>query len=422
MNLSPAAPAAPPASYYSRRPPRWLGRALLSGVVTVFAAIFVWRALGSLTSLIVNLIIALFLALAMEPMILWLVKHGWKRGAATATVLFSLLAAAAAVIALFGRMFLEQAGDLIQSLPSTYDSVTLWAEKQFDVVIPEMEDLQAQLLQDYGNEVASRALAIGTSVIGGLFAFATILLVSYYLAAAGPKFRASICGWLRPKNQTEVLRLWEITQIKISDYINSRVVLAAIASFFTGVFLTIIDIPYALPLALFTGVVSQFVPTIGTYIGGALPIVFALTGGSWQKAVMVLGFIILYQQVENMWLSPKISARALQMNPAVSFVVVLAFGAVFGALGAFLSLPVAATIQAVATTYLRRHELVDSHMLHDPAPGDSDGGEEESSDGAAEADESTAAAARATAHDSAADGRAQSEPPLPDRGTDGTRD
>jgi predicted PurR-regulated permease PerM len=423
MNLSPAAPAAPPASYYSRRPPRWLGRALLSGVVTVFAAIFVWRALGSLTSLIVNLIIALFLALAMEPMILWLVKHGWKRGAATATVLFSLLAAAAAVIALFGRMFLEQAGDLIQSLPSTYDSVTLWAEKQFDVVIPEMEDLQAQLLQDYGNEVASRALAIGTSVIGGLFAFATILLVSYYLAAAGPKFRASICGWLRPKNQTEVLRLWEITQIKISDYINSRVVLAAIASFFTGVFLTIIDIPYALPLALFTGVVSQFVPTIGTYIGGALPIVFALTGGSWQKAVMVLGFIILYQQVENMWLSPKISARALQMNPAVSFVVVLAFGAVFGALGAFLSLPVAATIQAVATTYLRRHELVDSHMLHDPAPGDSDGGDEESGGhGATEADESTAAAARATAHDTAADGRAQSEPPLPDRGTDGARD
>lgn len=408
MNLSPAAPAAPPASYYSRRPPRWLGRALLSGVVTVFAAIFVWRALGSLTSLIVNLIIALFLALAMEPMILWLVKHGWKRGAATATVLFSLLAAAAAVIALFGRMFLEQAGDLIQSLPSTYDSVTLWAEKQFDVVIPEMEDLQAQLLQDYGNEVASRALAIGTSVIGGLFAFATILLVSYYLAAAGPKFRASICGWLRPKNQTEVLRLWEITQIKISDYINSRVVLAAIASFFTGVFLTIIDIPYALPLALFTGVVSQFVPTIGTYIGGALPIVFALTGGSWQKAVMVLGFIILYQQVENMWLSPKISARALQMNPAVSFVVVLAFGAVFGALGAFLSLPVAATIQAVATTYLRRHELVDSHMLHDPAPGDSYGGDEET-DSAAGADKGTAAAARATAHDSAADGLAQPE-------------
>ncbi len=54
------------------------------------------------------------------------------------------------------------------------------------------------------------------------------------------------------------------------------------------------------------------------------------------------------------------------MNPAVSFVVVLAFGAVFGALGAFLALPIAATIQAVGNTYLQRHELIESHMLHDP--------------------------------------------------------
>jgi len=332
----------------------------------VFAAIFVWRAMGSLTSLFVNLIIALFLALAMEPMIVWLVRHGWKRGGATAVVLFGLLAAAIAVMALFGQIFVEQAGELIRTLPSTYESVATWIEGRFNVEVPEMADLQAQLIQDWGNEVASRALAIGTSVLSAVFAFTTIMLVSYYLAAAGPKFRASICGWLSPKNQNEVLKLWEITQTKISDYINSRVVLAAMSSFATGVFLTIIQIPYALPLALFTGVVSQFVPTIGTYIGGALPIVFALTTDGPKKAILVLAFIIAYQQVENLWFSPKVSARALQMNPAVSFIVVLGFGAVFGALGAFLSLPIAATIQAVATTYMRRHELVDSHMLRDP--------------------------------------------------------
>src|SRR6185312_5371706 len=139
--------------------------------------------------------------------------------------------------------------------------------------------------------------------------------------------RASICRLLAPARQREVLRLWEVSQEKVADFINSRIVLAALSTFFTFIFLTVLSIPYALPLAAFTGVVSQFVPTIGTYIGGALPIAVALTSGSWQKAVMVLGFIILYQQVENMWLSPKISARALQMNPAVSFVVVLAFGA-----------------------------------------------------------------------------------------------
>lgn len=167
-----------------------------------------------------------------------------------------------------------------------------------------------------------------------------------------------------------MLRLWEITQVKVSDFISSRVVLAALSAAFTAVFLVIMGTPYALPLALFTGVVSQFVPTIGTYIGGALPVAVALTSQGLPQALGVLAFIIAYQQLENLYFSPKVSARALEMNPAVSFVAVLAFGAVFGALGAFLALPIAATIQAVGNTYLQRHELVDSDMLRDPVPDD----------------------------------------------------
>lgn len=368
--MATTAPAPMPRNRASAKPPRWLPRALALAVVAAFVGIFMWRALGSLSGLLVNLVIALFFALAMEPMILWLVRHGWKRGAATGTVMFGILAAVGVVLTLFGTLFAEQAAQLITTLPSTYASVAEWTEDQFAVKLPEMRELQSQLINEWGEEVATRAIAIGSSVLGGVFAFTTILLVAYYLAAAGPKFRASICGWLSPRNQTEVLRLWEVTQLKISDYINSRIILAVVASVFTGIFLTIVDIPYALPLALFTGVVSQFVPTIGTYIGGALPVVFALTTDGPQKALLVVVFIVLYQQVENFWFSPKVSARALQMNPAVSFVVVLAFGAVFGALGAFLALPIAATVQAVASTYLRRHELVDSHMLRDPAKTD----------------------------------------------------
>ena len=152
--------------------------------------------------------------------------------------------------------------------------------------------------------------------------------------------------------------------------INSRIVLAAVSTAATFVVLTVLRVPYALPLAAFTGVVSQFVPTVGAYIGGALPVAVALTV-SPVRALVVLGFVIAYQQVENLVLAPKISARSLQLNPAVAFLAVLAFGAVFGALGAFLALPVAATIQAVSTVYLRRHELVDSELLREQrAPGD----------------------------------------------------
>jgi predicted PurR-regulated permease PerM len=93
----------------------------------------------------------------------------------------------------------------------------------------------------------------------------------------------------------------------------------------------------------------------------------ALTAQGLPQALAVLAFVIGYQQLENLYFSPKVSARALEMNPAVSFLVVLGFGAVFGPLGAFLALPVAATIQATANTYLRRHDLIESHMLRDPS-------------------------------------------------------
>ncbi|MFD6166453.1 AI-2E family transporter [Oerskovia sp. NPDC060287] len=384
---TPAAPAGPPSPPPSataataprdfvalapddpRKPPRWLPRALLMIVVTVFVGIFVWYALGTLKSLGVNILIAFFIALALEPIVVWLVRHGWKRGGAAATALLGGLVVVTGIFALFGNLFVQQLVQLVQSIPALYTDIQEFVQERFDIDMPSSDDLLKQGFNEFGEDVASGALVVGTTIVGGIFAFLTIMLVTYYLLAAGPKFRAAICRWLTPNRQQEVLRLWEITQVKVSDFINSRIVLAALSSVFTFVFLLILGTDYALPLSVFVGVVSQFVPTIGTYIGGALPVIVALTSQGLPQALAVLIFIVAYQQLENLYFSPKVSARALEMNPAVSFVVVLAFGALFGALGAFLSLPIAATIQAVANTYLQRHELVDSHMLHDPGHG-----------------------------------------------------
>ena len=366
------APSAPgdegtvPLQHDARRPPRWWGKALAMAVVAVFVGIFAWNAIGALQSLLVNVLIAFFVALALEPIVVWLVRHGWKRGGAAAASLLGSLLLVIVVFALFGNLFVQQLVQLVGNIPDLYASAQTMLQERLDVEVPDVEQLLRQAAEEWGTEVASGALLVGTTIIGGLFATLTILLVTYYLLAAGPKFRASICRWLTPNRQQEVLRLWEVTQVKVSDFINTRIVLAAIATAATFAFLAILQTPYSLPLALFTGVVSQFVPTIGTYIGGALPVAVALTSQGMPQALGVLAFILGYQQIENLWLSPKISARALEMNAAVSFVVVLAFGAVFGALGAFLALPIAATIQAVATTYVQRHELVQSHMLHDP--------------------------------------------------------
>ncbi|WP_454294018.1 AI-2E family transporter [Salana multivorans] len=353
----------------ANRPPAWLWRALVMGIVAVFLAIGVWYALGALRTLGVYLLLSFFLSLALEPVVSRLVRRGWKRSRAAITTLLGAIAVVGIVMALFGNLFVSQLVALISTIPQLYADASVWLSERFDVVVPEPGDLLHDIVNQHGMDVASGALLVGTTVLGLVFASLTIGLVTYYLLASGPRFRAAICRYLTPNRQNDMLRYWEITQTKVSDFLATRVVLAAISTVATAIFLLVLQTPYALPLALFTGLISQFVPTIGTYLGGALPVAVALTSQGLTQGILVLAFIIAYQQVENLWLSPKISAKALEMNPAVSFVVVIAFGSVFGALGAFLALPIAATIQAIASTYIRRHELVTSPMLDDPVPG-----------------------------------------------------
>lgn len=355
-----------PLQHDSRRPPRWFARGLVMAAIAVFVAVFAWHAFFQLKGLIVNVLIAFFISLALEPVVLWLVRHGWRRALAAGAALVGTILFAGVIVALFGNLFVQQLLALFRNVPTIYTDLQNWLSTEFDVSIPDSSELVKDALGRWGDDVASGVLLVGSSVVSALFAVTTILLVVYYLSAAGPRFRAAVCARLTPDRQAEVLMLWETAQRKASDFITSRVVLAALSSTFTFVFLTILRTPYAVPLALFTGIVSQFVPTIGTYIGGALPVIVALTSQGIPQALAVLAFVIAYQQIENYFFSPKVSAKALEMNAAVAFLVVLAFGAVFGAIGAFLALPVAATVQAVMDTYWKRHELVESAMLRDP--------------------------------------------------------
>lgn len=350
----------------SRYPPRWLPRALIMTIVAVFAAILIWRAGSMLGNVMTILVISWFVALAMEPMILWLGRRGIRRSAATGITMISGLIAVIGVIALLGGLFVSQLVDLVQSIPQYYADLRSFMDDQFDVELPRTDELLSNA-GDYLGDIAPGIVGVGTSIAGGLFTGTAVLLVVYYMASAGPRFRASVCRYLAPHRQREVLRIWEVSQDKVAGFITSRIVLAAISTVATFACLTILGIPYALPLATFTGLVSQFIPTVGTYIGGALPVLVALSV-SPLRALVVLGFIIGYQQIENLVLTPKVSQRSLSLNPAVAFISVIAFGAVFGPLGAFLSLPVTATIQAVASTYIRRHELVESALLQEDGP------------------------------------------------------
>jgi hypothetical protein len=118
---------------------------------------------------------------------------------------------------------------------------------------------------------------------------------------------------------------------QVTDFLNDRlgtslsggdlaeqlgVLLAACSAVATTVFLALAGVPYPLALGLWVGLVSQFIPTVGTYLAGALPVLIALLDNP-VSALWVLAFIVVYQQFENMILSPRISARTMALHPAV---------------------------------------------------------------------------------------------------------
>ena len=361
-----------PAKGDDRRPPDWLGRALIYVVIVTFGSIFLWFAWSSISFIVFDVVISIFIALAMEPLVVRLIKHGWRRGVASGFTLTSLLVVVSVLLVLFGNLFVQQAVSMALGLPDLYHQIADFVLHSTGFRMPNIEQLGMEILKHVQTswvvDFAGQALNTTWGVLTILLDLLTILMVTYYISAAGPAMRRSMCRWMNPQSQRRFLFIWSVVQEQISSFLFSRIILAAINAAGTAIFLVIMNIPYWLPLSLFCGIVSQFVPTVGSYLGGALPILFAWGSQGFGAALATLIFITIYQQIENMVISPKISEKTMDLNPAVAFLSVLVMGAVFGALGAFLALPVTASLQAIFKVCTKQYHLVSSPLMNDPKP------------------------------------------------------
>ncbi|MBB6172805.1 putative PurR-regulated permease PerM [Nocardiopsis mwathae] len=363
--------------------PGWLPRAMILAVWTVVGFGIAGWMLFQLRGLLILLLISLFLALALEPAVNWLHQRGWPRGPATGVVLLGAFSVFLLFVTVLGSMLIGQVLDFVNQLPAMSRALLRWVNATFNtsfdpvLLLDEISDLSGTL-ERYASSAAENALAAGTTVLALLFNGLAIALFTFYLTADGPRFRRTLCSVLPPRTQSEVLRAWEIAIAKTGGYIYSRALLALISSGAHYAALLVLDIPYAFALALWIGVFSQFIPTVGTYIGGALPVLVALLHGPFA-ALWLLLFITLYQQFENYLLQPRITARTLDMHPAVAFGAVIAGAAILGAPGALLALPVGASLQAFLGVYIRRYEVAE-HPLLDSVEAEAERSEEKPSE------------------------------------------
>lgn len=324
-------------------------------------------AFHQLIGLLINILIAFFLALAVEPVVSRMAARGMRRGLATFLVFFAVLIASVGFVVLLGSMLAGQIIEIVEDFPKYLDSVINWINLSFHTELSRVavQDslLHSDWLQRYVQNSASGVLDISTTVLGGLFRLLTIFLFSFYFAADGPRLRRTVCSVLPPAKQVEVLRAWEIAVDKTGGYLYSRGLMALVSGIAHYILLEILGIQYAPVLAVWVGLVSQFLPTIGTYLAGALPMLIAFTVDPWY-ALWVLGFVVIYQQFENYVLQPKLTARTVDIHPAVAFGSVVAGTALLGAVGALIAIPAVATLQAFLGAYVKRYDVTDDPRVH----------------------------------------------------------
>ena len=345
--------------------PPWIPRLLLAVVITAFAAYATFSLFRTLKQLILWLVAALFLSFALEPAVNWLVDRGWRRGAAAAAVLFGLGLLGLFSVALMVPLVIDQVQELIRRLPAWLDRASEYTQRWFDT-----ELTSEKILQDIASAeadvqgIAANVASVGAFLLSLIFQVLTIGLFTFYLVADGPRFRRAVCSMLPPRRQHEILAAWNVAIDKTGGYLYSRLLLALVNAGATFVVLQALGVPFAVPLALWQGFVSQFIPVVGTYIAAAVPLLVALLEDPWD-ALFFLIFVLVYQQIENYLLAPRITAKTMQLHPAVAFGAALAGGAISGLIGAFLALPAAAVIQATVSTYLKRHEVVESELTRE---------------------------------------------------------
>lgn len=352
----------------SGKMPNWVIKAIALFWLGFLATYLVRNTVQKLSSIALLLLVATFITLALEPAVNRLSARGMKRGSATALLLVSLVVATLGFVAAMGTIVAQQVADLLSN-SEQYVNDTVKIINDIGNTHIDPAEVNASIsdpngpVQKFILSQRDNAFKVSVQAVGALFQGFSVLLFAFYFVADGPRLRRVICSRLKPERQRGVLDAWELAITKTGGFLYSRALLAVLSAFFHWILLQSVGAPAPIAMALWVGLISQFLPVIGTYLAGVLPVLLTFIE-SPTKALIILVFILVYQQVENYLFSPRITARTLELHPALAFGGALAGAAVLGPIGALLALPAVAMGQALISAWGVRHDVIDDPLTH----------------------------------------------------------
>jgi len=333
-------PAGQPINRYS---PLYIG---FVGAIGALLAIGLWHALGRLTSTLTILLVAFFLTLALNPLVEWLQGQNLKRSRAVAVVFAGVLVVFGLLGGLVIPPVISEGSQLLTNAPDYVDAIlnSAWVrrlDENYDIVDKLQSEINSRLTDsDFLSRVFGGVLGAGKALANGFFQVFTILILTLYFLASLPTVKRAAYAMVPATRRPRVEPLSEEIMRRTGAYAIGQVTVATINAICSYIMMRIVGVPYAAVLAVLVGFLG-LIPMVGATVGAVLVCLVAFFD-SPRSAIIVGVYYLIYQQLENYVIAPKIMARTVSVPGAVTVVAALAGGTLLGVIGALLAIPVAA--------------------------------------------------------------------------------
>ena len=334
-----------PGAPIDRRSPFLFGFIATLGAISAFTLM---RALASLSQVFILVISALFLAMGLNPAVEALRKRGMRRVSAVATIFAGVFAFIVFFAFVLIPPFVNQGSALVSNLPQLIEDLKnnqFINELNSRYSIIDQLTTKVQSLTSNGSLVISAfggILGVGRTVISGVFTAITILILTLYFITSLPQATSLALRFVPASRRDRVGKLANAVISHVGTFVGSQIIIAAMAGVFIALLGTAVGLPSPIAIGM-TIFVCALVPLIGHYLGIAVTTIIALTQ-SVTIAIIVFVAYVLYVQVENYIITPRIMKRTLSVPGVVTLLSAMVGTSLLGLIGGLLAVPVAASV------------------------------------------------------------------------------
>jgi predicted PurR-regulated permease PerM len=344
---------------------RW-GAAAALGVLSVALAAF---AVYTVRSILVLVLISIFIAVSLDPAVRWLVRKGMRRSVAVGIIFLTVFGLLGAFLAAVIPALVREGTGLFQNLPGYVERLP--EQSPFYRDLAERYDFTSKLSEyaaSIPQRVAGEAWTFAQRFLGALAQVLTVLVFAIYFMSDLPRLRRGLVRLFPRSRRPRVAEVVNVLVDKVGAYMIGNLIISLIAGVTSFAVLLALGVPYALPLAVAVAI-TDLIPLVGATIGAVLcTAITFFTSDLWPETVVVLLFFIVYQQLENYLLVPRVMRNTVDISALAVLLSALVGATVLGVMGALMAIPVAAAVKVVLTPMIERHTEAAPPAAAEPAP------------------------------------------------------